>query len=279
LVITTQFDRIRLKSTITLYAHLDRVDIRNEVHKTVSEERQQLDFAFPFHVPGRQFRLENPGAILDPERDMRPGAGLSAAVVRHFVDVFNAEYGVTMSMADSFSVQFGRRTTTEDPQTVDPSATLLATALGNIYDANEAIRDQAGVEDFVFRFSLRGHAGGFDPAAAVRFGWEDNNALETAHLPGGIGGSMPARHSFVTVEPATAILAGMKVGEEGGTVLRFWETGNLDEGVRLRLALPQALSAAQITDHLERVRETLPIRDGEIVVPLRPRGVTTARFL
>ena len=68
-------------------------------------------------------------------------------------------------------------------------------AMGNIYDANEAIRDQAGEEEFLFRFSLRGHAGGFDAAAAVHFGWEDNNPLEVVGLSAGQQGCCPAANT------------------------------------------------------------------------------------
>ena len=211
---------------------------------------------------------------------MRPGAGLSAAVVRHFVDVFNSEYGVTLSLADSFAIQFGHRTTTEDPQTLDASATLLAMAMGNIYDANEAIRDQAGVENFIFRFSLRGHAGGFDAAAAVCFGWEDNNPLEVVALTAGQMGELPAReHSFASVQPETVILAGLKAAEEEGLVARVWECAGVGEQGSVRLSIPTAPSAAVLTDHLERDRRPLEVNEGTVNVPVRPRGVSTARFV
>jgi alpha-mannosidase len=280
LVVTTQMKDTTVKSTITLYAHLDRVDIRNEVRKKATDESQQMDFAFPFYVPGREFRLEYPGVILDPEKEMRAGAGLSAAVVRHFVDVFNPEYGVTLSMADSFAIQFGHRTTSEDPQALDGSATLLAMAMGNIYDANEAIRDQAGMEEFIFRFSLCGHGGGFDPAAAVRFGWEDNNPLEVVEMRAGQRGVLPVnRHSFAAVQPDTAILAGLKVAEEEGLIARVWECAGVGNEASLRLSIPGAPSAAHLTDHLERDRRKLEVEENAVKVPVRPRGLCSTRFI
>jgi alpha-mannosidase len=280
LIVTAQMKDTLVKSTITLYTHMDRVDICNEVIKKATEERQQVDFAFPFHVPEREFRIEYPGVILNPESEMRPGAGLSSAVVRHFVDVFNREYGVTFAMADSFAIQFGHRTTTEDPQALDASATVLALAMGNIYDANEAIRDQAGVEQLVFRFSLRGHVGGFDAATAVRFGWEGNNPLEVTALTGGQGGVLPAfAHSFAAVEPETAILAGMKVAEEEGLIARIWECAGSGDAANVRLSIPYSPSGAVLTDHLERDREQLDIQDGLVKLPLRPRGLSTTRFI
>lgn len=276
--VTTTFAHISLETTYTLYTHLDRVDITNKLTKPPSSERHQLDFVFPFQMPRRRIHLEQPGAILDPERECLPGAGLSAAVVRQFIDLSNEDFGVTLSMTDSFTVQFGGRTTTQDVEKLPPSATIYALALGNIYDSNEAIRDQAGQEHFTFRFSLRGYAGAFDPAAAVRFAWENNNPLEVIPLPGTGKLLSPSAHSFLTVEPSTAILAGLKAAEEDGLILRLWETGNCDHGARVRLAIPGSPTRSVLTDHLEQDLTDLDAGEG-VDVPLRARGVSTARFI
>ncbi len=279
LIVTTSLKEIHVKSTITLYSHLDRIDIRNELAKPTTAERQQLDFVFPFRVPERELRVEYPGVILDPEKEMRPGAGLSAMALRHFVDVFNQEYGVTLTMADSFIIQFGRRTTTEDPRQIDPSATIFAMVMGNIYDANEAILDQAGVEKFTFRFSLRGHAGGFNPASAVHFGWEDNNPLEALALAPHQAGILRERQkSLISVQPETAILTYLKPGEEIGLVARVWDCAGEGGPAIVDLAVPSAPAWAVLTDHLERDLHPLEVQNETVSVPLRPRGVTTARF-
>ncbi len=170
LLVQAEIGSIRIKTTVKLYADLDRVDIYNEVEKPPTSERQELDFYFPFKIPRRAYHYETPGAIIEAGKDHLPGAGLNHAVTRHFVDVSNEEYGVTLSQADSFVIEFGHRTTTEDPQEIDPTnSTILIHALGNIFDSNEAIRDQGGDSHFVFRFSLQGHSGGFDPVNAYLF--------------------------------------------------------------------------------------------------------------
>lgn len=280
LVVTSQMKDFQLTSTITLYAHLDRVDIRNELTKKATEERQQIDFTFPFNVPDREFRIEQPGVILDPEKEMRPGAGLSAAVVRHFVDVFNNQYGVTMSIEDSFTIQFGHRTTCEDPMSLDPSATLFAMVMGNIYDSNEAVRDQAGIERFTFRFSLQGHRGGFDAAQAVHFGWEGSNPLEIIAMAPGQEGLLPELGgSFVSVEPETVILSSMKVAEEEGVIARLWECSGAHEKALIGFDIAGMPKSAKLTDHLERDRHQLDSKDGFVVAPLKPRGVSTVRFV
>jgi len=275
---------MELHSTIILYANIDRIDIRNDLDKRPTSERQELDFAFPFAVPDRRYQFEAPGAIVEAGRDQLPGAGQAVTVVRHFVDVSNDEFGVTLSQADSFIVEFGHRTTLEDPLAPDPSnSTVLALALGNVIDWDESIRDQAGSDRFTFRYALRGHDGGLDPAAAVRFGWEDNNELLAVPLTAGEHGDLPAgSHSFVTVEPDGAILTSFKVAEGEGFVARLWDcsgqaaTATLDLG---SMSTGRRIAAAWHTDLLERDRDEIPVRDGRIAMPLRAKGIATARFV
>ncbi len=272
---------LHLRTTITLYAELDRVDIRNEVEKPPTSHRQELDFYFPFNVPGRTYHYEAPGAIIEAGKDHLPGAGLSVVTVRHFVDVSNGEYGVTLSPADSFLVEFGHRTTTEDVQKIDPAnSTILVHALGNIYDSGEAIRDQGGDSHFVFRFSLQGHAGAFDPVSAVHFGWESNNELLAAEVKGGEAGILrPIACSFIQVNPANAILATLKPAEENGLIARVWDCAGGASPVKIQPAGELAVIAGVSTDHMERDQSPLDLNEGAILVPLKPRGVASLRIV
>jgi alpha-mannosidase len=232
-------------------------------------------------VPGRRYRLEAPGAIIDPEADLLPGAGQAVNAVRHFVDVHNDDFGVTLSQVDSGLVEFGHRTTAEDPLRPDPAnSTVLAMALDNMMDWNEADRNQAGETHFRFRYSLRGHGPGFDACAAVRFGWEDNNELEPTLLPAGQGGALPAdAHSFLRVGPGSVILTALKVAEEEGLVARLRECAGAGERASLAVAGLGAVKEARRTDLLERDRESLMVQDGEIEVPVRRRGLATVRLV
>jgi alpha-mannosidase len=280
LIVRAALKSITLMTTITLYANLDRIDIRNELEKEPTAEKQEVDFAFPFGVPDRHYRFEAPGAIVTPGDEQRPGAGQAVTAVRHFVDTFNDQFGVTLSQADSGLVEFGHRTTGEDPLEPDPSnSTVLALALQNAFDWHEAVRDQAGITHFVFRYSLRGHAGGFDPAAAVRFGGEDNNELLTVPLPAGQAGDLPGdAHSFVQVTPDNAVLAGFKVAEEDGLIARLWECAGRDTTASVSLAGLGRIQEARQTDLLERDKESLTVAQGGVAVQLRARGLAAARF-
>ncbi|NLE45292.1 MAG: hypothetical protein GX620_11270 [Chloroflexi bacterium] len=280
-VVETGLKNTSLRSIITLYAHLDRVDIRNELEKIPTSEKQELDFAFPFRVSDRQYRFEAPGAIITPGDDQVPGAGQAVTAVRHFVDTFNDEFGVILSQADSAIVEFGHRTTLEDPLRPDPNnSTILALAMANCIDWDEIIRDQAGNDSFVYRYSLCGHAGGFDPVSAVRFGWEDNNELLAVPLTSGQNGELPEQsHSFLEVSPDHVVLAGFKVAEENGLIVRLWECAGTEALARVSTHGLGVLSRTTVTDLLERDKSELTLMDDVVEVSVPALGIATVRLV
>jgi alpha-mannosidase len=283
-VVRAALKHTTVKSTITLYAHLDRVDIRNDVEKTPTSEKQELHFAFPFNVPGCSYRYEAPGAIVDPRTDYLPGAGLAVTAVRHFVDVFNDECGVTLLQADTGLVQLGgRRTWAEDPQELGSSrGTVLSMALENTFDWHEAVRDQAGISQFVFRYALRGHGGGFDPVPAVRFAVEaaGEDGLQAIGLAAGQDGDLPAgMHSFLTVAPHNVVLTSLKVAEEEGLIARFWDCAERDTQAEVATAGLGSLQGAEQTDLMERNGRSLATAADAAKLPVRARGLATLRLL
>jgi alpha-mannosidase len=280
-MVQANFQKISLKTTYRLYNNLDRVDITNDLEKEPTGEQQELDFFFPFNVQNPQMRYEAPAAIIEPRKDHLEGAGLAVTAVRHFVDVFNDQHGITLSQADSFLVEFGHRTTQEDPKFPDTSnGTIIALALGNLLDWKENFHDQGGERNFTFRYSLRGHEGGFDPSRDVHFGWEDNNEMVAVPLKGIKNGILPKdQHSFVSVTPSNVILTCMKSAEEEGIILRLWECGGVDTIAQVNITGLENIRKAWLTDLLERNLDRLSIKSGIVEVPIKGSGLATVRLI
>lgn len=280
LVVHVALADMRIVTTYRLYACLDRLDICNQVSKPATDTKEELDFVFPFNVPDRRYRYETPAAIVEPGVDQLPGAGQAVSAVRRFVDVFNASYGVTLALGECGLIEFGHRTSGEDPVMPDPAnSTVLAVALQNCFDWNESIHDQAGVTSFSFRFSLRGHAAGFDPVEALRFAWQMDNDLMAAALPAGQSGDLPAdQHSFLKVEPASVVLTGLKPAEAGGLLARLWEVGGQATDAVIAWNGPGELSAAWRADLLESEIEALPVRERATQTALVGCGLTAVRM-
>jgi alpha-mannosidase len=272
---------IQLTTTVTLYTNYDRVDIHNAVHKVPTAEKHELNFVFPFHVPDRRYRYEAPGALIAVGEELRPGAGQAVTAVRHFVDVYNDDFGILLSQTDSGLIEFGHRTSAEDPTAPDPTnSTIFTLALGNWINWREVTRDQAGQTDFTFRYSMCGHDGGFDPVRAVRFGWEDNNELLVAMLAKQQDGLLPSgRHSFVSVEPEHAILTTLKVAEEEGLLARLWECSEKSTEATIRVAGMGTLVEARQTDQLENDQVSIAVGNDSVKIPVSGRGLAAVRLL
>ena len=236
---------LRGQATLTLYADLERIDICNELHKEPCADKEQINYAFPFDVPGRRYRLETPGAIIVPGDiayggEQRPGSGQAVNLIRHFVEIYNDELGVTLVSLDTGVVQFGHRTQAEAPQQPDPdNSTVLSLALSNLLDWNEILHDQHQVRDFRFRYALYPHGGGCDAVRAVHHGMDRAQDLLAVMLKSQQVGTLPAdQHSFLEVQPGNAIPTALKVAaESSGTdiVLRLWEPGVADQAVQARV--------------------------------------------
>jgi len=286
LVIEASTLRSQVKTTLTLYSNIDRIDIANEVTKTPSSEPTQIYFVFPFNVPDRVYHYEATGAIIKPgltqySGEQLKGSGQSSHSCRSFVDVSNDKYGVTLSMADSYLIQFGHPTTFESPTQPDSfNSTILSLVMVN-KNYREFIRNQGGISDFVFRYAIQGHTEGFKGDSAVRFGWEWNNELLVKTLPLDQTGSLPPMsHSFLSCSPENVVVTALKVAEEGpekGLIVRAWETNGKMTTVSFDISALGALSAAK-TDLLERDQEGLPLSEGRVSVSVPARGFVTVRL-
>ena len=93
-------------------------------------------------------------------------------------------------------------------------------ALGNDQNYKESSRDQHGVTDFRFRYSLRAHAGAYNNAEIVAW----SRAVSTPLLAA-FGKIKSDSKPTITLDPHRAIALAFKPAEERGHLLRIWETG------------------------------------------------------
>lgn len=280
MIVETSLLQIRCKTTYTLYGGSDHVDICNEIEKEPSSEEQELDFVFPFNILNCEAVYEAPGALIRPGLDHLPGAGHNVYPLRHFVEIYNQDYGITFSPRDSFLIEFGHQTTFEDPLQPELSTgTLFVPVLENVIDSQECIRDQGGNQHFRFRFSLRGHRDGFKPVAAVRFGSESCSDLLSIPVQGSKTARLPGdAHSFICLRPDHVLLACLKLAEEDGLIARLWEFQGDPALVSLSLAGLGDLRSAHVTDLLEIDQEPLQVAANQVVVPVKARGISTVRL-
>lgn len=258
---------IRVTNIITVYAELDRVDFDVRIQKPPTTNQQCLLHFFPVSLGNRDLRIETTAAVIrpasQPEGDLLQGADTGRFAVQGFLDVSPTDrVGVTVATLDAFVLR------------LDHGAPAFE-ALGNDQNWKEVTQDQDGERHFRFRYSLRAHAPGYENSAV--FAWSRSVAAPLIFVQRRLPRELLDR-PHLAVDPARAFVTCWKpvdAGAAGCTCVRLWETAGV--GKPVVVTVPHCRSAVQ-TDLLERERGSLPVRCGEVSVPVRGHGFAAVRL-
>jgi hypothetical protein len=255
----------RLQLEFTVYSRWDRVDLDLRVHVPVRSEENRLCLYLPLPGEGAELRIETSGAVERPYReprgDLLEGADPRRFAIQGFVDAsLPAGPGVTVASLDAFAFRMDLG---------DPAFE----ALGNDHNYKEGTKDQAGATDFRFRWALRVHAGAYSRSEAFRWSREVANPLLASR--GGLRGGI-APMAGLAVDPRRAVATCLKPASYAaqGLVLRIWETAGAVDPCPVEVG---SARRAFRTDLLERDLEELPVREGRVLLPVRPFGFAGLR--
>src|SRR5277367_111156 len=178
--------RVRLK------AYMDWIEIVNAVNKKRAplnphpggvgaavdfaqhESKESVQFAFPFAIESGQINIDIPLAVMRPEIDQLPGSCKNWLPVGRWIDVANAQHGVTCATLDAPLVELGFLSATmlgsqTHPEIwrkkIEPTQKFFSWAMNNQWATNYRAYQDGLIE---FRYALRPH-GGYEPATASRF--------------------------------------------------------------------------------------------------------------
>jgi hypothetical protein len=183
---------VDLVRRVRLNAYMDWIELSNTVNKKRAplnphpgkggpagdfaqhESKESMQFAFPFAVENGQIHIDIPLAVMRPEIDQLPGSCKNWLPVGRWIDVANAEYGVTCATLDAPLVEIGYLSATmlgsqTHPEIwrkhIEPTQKFYSWVINNHWGTNYRAYQDGLIE---FRYALRPH-GGYDPAAASRF--------------------------------------------------------------------------------------------------------------
>jgi hypothetical protein len=249
---------------------LDRVELIDELDKLPIRTPEGLHFGFEFNVPDPVVRINSPMAVVEPEKDQLPGACKNWFSVERWVDVANAQYGVTWATVDAPMLELGGLTANllrsqPNPaaymKTIKPSAKLYSWVMNNHWHTNYRA-DQEGKT--TFRYAIRPHHG-YDPIAAAHFGVEATEPLIAMHAT---VAAAPA--PLVRVEPSGVIVTALKPSADGkGWIIRLFGASGRDETAQLVWSKPVSVT---YSDVVELPGEKAPDR-----VPVAPWSLVTLR--
>jgi len=181
----------RLVRTVKLAAGADWVELTNVLDKKRAplnphpgaggpgdefaqhQGKESVQFAFPFAIPDGKIHMDVPLAIMQPEVDQLPGSCKNWLPVGCWIDVANANEGVTWVSLDAPLVEIGGISATmlgsqKDPgvwrQHIEPTQTFYSWVMNNHWGTNYRAYQEGTV---VFRYALRPHTR-YDPALARR---------------------------------------------------------------------------------------------------------------
>jgi hypothetical protein len=246
--------------------------------KRETTDPESIFVAFPLAVPGATIRYETGFALAQVEADQLPNACRDWYAVHRVVDVAGAQFGVTWATRDAFLVEFGDIQTGRWLRQLTPgNQTLFANVMNNLWFTNYKA-SQGG--ELCFRFALLPRTGGYDRAAALRFGYETANPLLVADLPTAAPepSATPVAAGFLSVAPAEVVVVTAKRPENGdGLIVRLQElSGTARE---CTLTLPRTVQQAELCNLVEEPRERLPCSGPTCRVPLPAGGLATVRLV
>ena len=263
----------RLVREVRVIDGLDRVELANHVDRKPVREKDAVHFGFGFHIPDGTVRMETPWAVVRLNQDQLAGACRNWFTVQRWVDVSNADRGITWAPLDAPLMQTGAMTANllgsvpldQWLTRAIESPTIYSWAQNNHWHTNYKA-DQPGVT--TFRYHLRPHAGGYNAADAARFGVESTRPL----IPVPAAETDPLPPSLLSVDSPGVIVETLKPSRDGSAyVLRLFDVSGQGGQVQLhwREAKPKAMWLSDLSE-----QAGTPIA-GSVQMP--PFGAVTVR--
>ena len=302
-VVTIQASAVgadKITQTVMLYHDLKRIDFALDLVKSPSGRtcripnssvlnKESVYVALPFAVPDYRFHHELPGAVAEPIRDQFDGSCTAYYAARHFADVANDRFGVTVSCPDASLFEYGRPRSCpitggkenefERVMQYPANSRMYLYLMDNMFDVNIRWDQQGPVR---FTWSIRSHEGGWQQGKADQFGWDVLNPLIAKAVAGKKRGSLPPASSFVHIDKPNIVCSTIKPAEANGLgfIARFNETQGTATTAFVAFPFIGRITAVVETDLLENDR---PVRllvkdDNQVTLTIPPFGVKTIRL-
>lgn len=247
-----------ISQDVIFYHDSPRIDFETDV--TWKEDHKLLKVSFPVDILTDQATFEIPfGTVSRPTHNNTSWEQAQFEVCGHrFADLSEANYGVSLLNDSKYGYDVKdnelRLSLLRAPKWPDPEA------------------DQG---DHTFTYSLYPHQGDWIEAKITQKGYELNHPVTTI-LSTNHEGQLPNKHSFIEVDAEHVVLDTVKLGEESGLVLRFYESSGGRESVRIQLN--EELDQAEETNLLEEHEKTLALDGRALEIAHHPYEVKTIRF-
>jgi hypothetical protein len=267
-----------IKTTVTLWTHVKRVDFLDRVTKDLTYEKEAVYFAFPFNAPRPTVRIEIPNGELRADLDMLPGGCRDWYCTQHWVRIENEAGAILWTSPDAplLCLEDIFRGLWREKLELK-SGHLFSYAMNNYWHTNY----KAGQEgEFEFRYALTSGKT-FSSSESARFGWQAAMPLGHAFISKGQEGPVrESSESFCTVEPENVFVTALKAPDSGpGVILRLMETAGQEGTAELKLPLLGKIEKAELCTLIEEPLSELEVKGKRIQVPFKGKAILTIRVV
>ena len=297
-------------NTPSIAAEIRLFDSEKKIEFVVNVDKKQVDskeaayFAFPFAVSQPHFQYEIQNGVVDPAKDMYPGAGHEWFTVQHWVSVEQDGVSGSVFPLDAPLVTLGdiNRGAWPDAFGKRPG-TIFSYVMNNYWDTNYRA-GQGGRFSFHYVITSAASANASDMS---RIGWEEitpletdvvttqdkavnlsakdkyNDTLQPSGIPAGANSPLSlsgSQESFLDIRDANVLLETWKPAEDGnGTILRILDFGGTERDVTIRIPMLHLDHVSQ-TDAVERGQSAISMEgDNRFHFTIHPHEIVTLRVV
>lgn len=209
----------------SLRTNAKSLDIDWLLDKQHETDPESVFIAFPFSLGDPSFRADINGLPLTPEQDQLSGTVRDWYPLSRWVDVSDADHGVTVVPLEAPLVHLGGITTGKWAKKLEPeSPTIMSWALNNHWTVNFKASQGGAIP---LRYRLTTHTGPCDDAQATMFARKQATPFIAFRDSRPVG---PSSGQFLEVGDGPIQLVHMKPADFGeGVILRLQNFGNVAE--------------------------------------------------
>jgi hypothetical protein len=273
----------KILTVIEVFDNEKKIEFSEEVQRTATLAKEAAYFAFPFAADQPRFRYEIQNGVVDPAKDLYPGAGHEWYSVQHWVSVEDSagRTGTVMPL-DAPLVTLGDINRGLWPDTFQPKSGDVFSYIMNNYWFTNYRAEQGGT--FHFRYVVTS-AGTYDPVATSRQGWDEAtsllvNQVRTQDVAQGKASTNERQEkSLLTINDPAVLVQTWKPAEDGnGTILRLLDLGGRDRTITVQSEL-LAGKKAFLTNAVEQGSSPIAIdASGRLELPSHPHNILTIRI-
>lgn len=292
-----------ITTEIQLFNGSKKIEFVEHIDKKYVTTKEGVYFAFPFAMTHPEFQYEIQNGVVNPAKDMYPGAGHEWFSVQHWVALQQDGVSVGLLPLDASLVTLGDINRGKWPNRFgDRKGTVFSYIMNNYWHTNYRA-GQGG--DFTFHYVLTSSPS-TDAPALSRLGWEEitpltadmvttqDRALPSSSTPkeeksliteqmNATGVSCvlsPKTGSFLSVSDPNILFDTWKVAQDGnGTILRFINLANDQQTVTVHvplLDLTQAWQASAVEKNEQRLSLS---GDHAFDFVIHPHEIATIRLI